>query len=246
MHPGCWQCPEPQPATQSPPGRKGELAMQACVSTPVGSLPRLRVQHPHPLSPLQQLLGGGSPILSTSCPLGPLPTPIRGVALDQAGQVACKPGAGSGPDRVSENQLGLTNSRCRVAGRGSPPVRGMDPPGGLRLPTAVSPVLGSLQVAGAQALPPPWLPLVWTLSLAFSPDYPLQPPLPGSQDTCPPALRSSPLLLHTLCPLPVLPSVQSMTNASTIRASQSQAGAPLFSGMGATEKALYLHEEPWP
>lgn len=145
MHPGCWQCPQPQPATQSPPGRKGELAMQACVSTPVGSLPRLRVQHPHPLSPLQQLLGGGSPILSTSCPLGPLPTPIRGVALDQAGQVACKPGAGSGPDRVSENQLGLTNSRCRVTGRkgltsskGHGPSRGPQAPHS-RLPCAREP-----------------------------------------------------------------------------------------------------------
>lgn len=93
-------------------------------------------------------------------------------------------------------------------------------------------------MAGAQLPPLPWLPLVWTLSLAFNPDYPLQPLLPGSQNTCPAALRS-PLLLHMLCPLPGPPSVQSMTNAFTVSASHSQAGAPLFSGMGATEKALF-------
>ena len=80
---------------------------------------------------------------------------------------------------------------------------------------------------------------MWTLSLAFSPDHPLQLLLPGSQNPCPPAFRSSPLLLHMLCPLPALPSVQSMTSASAISASQSQAGAPLFSGMGVTEKGLF-------
>lgn len=182
---------------------------------------------PCPASPFsllpEQLLGGGSPILSTSCPLGPPPTPIRGAALDQPGQVACKPGAGSGPDYVNEDELGSTNSRCRVTGwRGLISGKGHGPS------------------QGASQLPSlPWLPLVWTLSLAIDPDYPLQPLLPGSQDTCLAALKSSPLLLHMLCPLPVLPSVQSMTNASTIGASQGQARAPLFSGMGATQKALF-------
>lgn len=80
---------------------------------------------------------------------------------------------------------------------------------------------------------------MWTLSLAFSPDHSLQLLLPGSQNPCPPAFRSSPLLLHMLCPLPALPSVPSMTSASAISASQSQAGAPLFSGLGVTEKGLF-------
>ena len=78
--------------------------------------------------------------------------------------------------------------------------------------------------------------------MAFSPDHPLQLLLPSSQSTCPPAL--SPLLLHMLCPLLALPSVQSMTNTSTISASQSQAGAPLFSGMGVTEKGLFTQGAP--
>lgn len=47
-----------------------------------------------------------------------------------------------------------------------------------------------------------------------------------------------------LCPLLALPSVQSMTNTSTISASQSQAGAPLFSGMGVTEKGLFTQGAP--
>ena len=46
------------------------------------------------------------------------------------------------------------------------------------------------------------------------------------------------------CPLLALPSVQSMTNTSTISASQSQAGAPLFSGMGVTEKGLLTQGAP--
>lgn len=41
---------------------------------------------------------------------GPLPTPIRGVAPGQAGQVACSPGAGPGPDNVNEDQPGSAKS----------------------------------------------------------------------------------------------------------------------------------------
>ena len=60
----CWE-----PAWQE----GGELAVPSMsgVSTLVGALPRLWVQHPHPRFPPEQPLGGGSPILSTSC----LPSP---------------------------------------------------------------------------------------------------------------------------------------------------------------------------
>lgn len=87
------------------------------------------------------------------------------------------------------------------------------------------------------------------ISLAFSPDHPLQLLLPSSQSTCPPAL--SPLLLYMLCPLLALPPVQSMTNTSTISASQSQAGAPFILKGWESQKRVYLHKEPpgqnhWP
>lgn len=70
-----------------------------------GTAKALGPASPSPFPP-EHLLGGGSPILSASCLPGPLPTPIRGVALDQAGQVACRPGAGSGPGYVYEEQPG--------------------------------------------------------------------------------------------------------------------------------------------
>lgn len=113
----------------------------------------------------------------------------------------------------------------------------MDPWG----PTSSLPC-ANLQDGWDLAAPLPWLFLVWTFRLAFSPDHPLQLLLPSSQSTCPPAL--SPLLLYMLCPLLALPSVQSMTNTSTISASQSQAGAPLFSRMGVTEKGLFTQGAP--
>lgn len=87
-----------------------------------------------------------------------------------------------------------------------------------------------------------WVPPIWTLCLAFSTDHLLQTLLPASR-THRTALRSTPLLLHMLCPLPVLPSVRSMSNASVINPSQSQAGAPwlLYSqGWGHRKRFIYM------
>lgn len=138
---------------------------------------------PSPFPP-EQLLGGGSATLSTSCPPGPLPTPIRGVALGQADQVACRPGAGPAPDNVNEDQPGSANSSCRVGGRWSrcsPSVRGIDPP--------------ALTCAGASRwlIASPLGPLV----LTFSPYHPLQPLLPAPR-TPPPRTLPPPYLWGTV------------------------------------------------
>lgn len=174
MHTGCWHCPGPQPCTRGLPGRKGRAGSAKhvwCEHPSGGTAKALGPTSPFPFPP-QQLLGRGCAILSTSCPLGPLPTPIRGVAMGQAGQVACLPGAGPGPDYVSEVQPGLGNSSCRA---GDPPIRGTNLQGDSS-PTALFPM--SKPRMGPNC--PPRVPLVWTLSPAFSPDHRLQPPLPSS------------------------------------------------------------------
>lgn len=71
----------------------------------------------------------------------------------------------------------------------------MDPQWGLGPPTGLSPALWSPVMAGAQL---PRLPLVRTLSLALNPDYPLQPALPGSQNTRPPLSEPSFALAHAV------------------------------------------------
>lgn len=120
-----------------------------------------RAQDPASPSPFppEQLLGGGSATLSTSCPPGPLPTPIRGVALGQADQVACRPGAGPAPDNGNEDQPGSANSSCRVGGRWRgclPSVRGRDPPARTCAGASrwLMPLPGPTGV-GIQPLPPP-------------------------------------------------------------------------------------------
>lgn len=63
-----------------------------------------------PLNP-EQLLRERR-LLSPEHQMSMWPTPIRGVALGQSGQAACKPGAGPGPDCVNEDQPGWANSNC--------------------------------------------------------------------------------------------------------------------------------------
>lgn len=71
-----------------------------------------------------------------------------------------------------------------------------------------------------------------TSSPTFSSEGPPLPLLPGSWDSGSSQEQSS-ALAHAA------PSVQSVTNALAISLTQNQAGAPLFSGMAATERGLF-------
>lgn len=116
MHAGCWPCPGPQPGTAAclaGKGRAGSAKHVWCEHPCGGTAKAQGVASPSPFPP-EQLLGGDSATLSTSCPPGPLPTPIRGVALGQADQVASGPGAGPAPAYVNEDQPGSANSSCKV------------------------------------------------------------------------------------------------------------------------------------
>lgn len=126
MHRGCWHGPGPEPGTGARLAGKGRAgrAQHVWCEHPCGALPRLRDQHHHPLSLQSSYWGGDSTTLSTSCPPGPLPTPIRGVALGQADQVAGRPGAGPAPDDVNEDQPDPANSSCKVGD----PLEGVLPP----------------------------------------------------------------------------------------------------------------------
>lgn len=120
------------------------------------------------LFPPEQPLGRGSATLSTSCPAGPLPTAIRGVAVGQAGQVACRPGVGRGPNYVSEGQPGSASSSCRAGD----PLQGSWTLQGDSGSTAFSfPLCPGLKRLGPNC-PSPMVPTGGTSSLTFSSEHP--------------------------------------------------------------------------
>lgn len=165
-----------------------------CEHPGAGTAKALGPESPSP-SPPEQPLGGGSAILSTSCPAGPLPTAIRGVALRQAGQVACRPGVGQEPNYVSEGQPGSANSSCRAGD----PLQGAWTLQGDSGSIAFSFLLPRPQDGWGLTARLPWFPLVGHQARRSAPRAP-----PYHCSLAPgtvAALRSSPLLLPMLRPL---------------------------------------------
>lgn len=161
-----------------------------------------------PPFPSEKLLGGGAPIRSTRCPHGP--HPLRGVARGQSGQATCRPGAGPQPV-VSEHQPGSANSSCRVAaGGGSPSVQGMDPPLGLGPNSPLSCARAFLWLKSNCSLSPRA-----PTGVGINPDIQPWPPSPATSPWLWPVHWNSPPTLHSPCPLPALPSVQSVTNGAS-------------------------------
>lgn len=157
-----------------------------------GALPRLWVQQPHPPLFPRAATGSRLPILSTSCSPAHCPRLIR-VAPGQAGQVACSPGAGPGPDNVSEDQPGSAKSSRWAGWRGSLRSGHVDPWG----PTSSLPCANPPRWLGPSCPPPMALPGV-AIPLAFSPDHPLQ-PSPQLPEHLPTSSQSSALVHAVPC-----------------------------------------------